>query len=104
MDRTRVHRVDLRATFQGQLPFGWKAAWRRTRAVGYVTLTIGANSKQIIEVPGTRALRPSQRASAIADRFRTVARRDPLWWMKLTVGTVKGETVLTVPGWEWDIL
>lgn len=67
-------------------------------AVGYVTLSIDGRTKRIVEVPGTKALKPGARAATIASRLRTVAAGDPLWWMKLRASQEHGEVVLTVPG------
>ena len=67
-------------------------------AVGYVTLSIEGRQKRIVEVPGTKSLKPERRAATIASRLRQVSAADPLWWMKLRTGTERGEVVLTVPG------
>lgn len=68
------------------------------RTIGYVRMDIQQHSNTLVDVPTTsRSSDVARRAASIRSRLVILARKDPLWWTRLSVGRVKGQVVVASP-------
>ncbi|MFZ4507732.1 MAG: hypothetical protein ACOYON_08570 [Fimbriimonas sp.] len=67
------------------------------KSIGYIDLSVEGRRKTLVEVLSGGSLGVAKRADVIRARFLALNNADPLWWMKLGVGSVKGQSVVTSP-------